>query len=113
MRSEPWRRALSLWERFVGRVVATGYGPHPDDYVHSLWERGQLQAAVEHVPESEYAQRLQVADAAFRGATIEQRPSPLRAYFEIGEEWWWFRIPRRGELSERLRRDEDQWGPPS
>ena len=39
---EPWRRTLDAWERFVTRVVASGYGPHPDDYVHSLWQRGQV-----------------------------------------------------------------------
>jgi hypothetical protein len=102
---------LVRWQRFTSRLATRPYGPWPDDYSFELSWRVRLQELLDSEPDEGLAREIADADSVFLEATVEWKPSPLRRYCRITDDWWWLRIPKLGDLATRLRSDEQHYGP--
>ena len=102
---------LVRWQRFTSRLATRPYGPWPDDYSFELSWRVRLQESLNSEPDKRLARDVADADSVFLEATFEWKPSPLRRYYRVTDDWWWLRIPKLGDLAARLRRDDEQYGP--
>ena len=102
---------LVRWQRFTSRLATRPYGPWPDDYSFELSWRVRLQESLNSEPDKGLAREVAEADSVFLDATFDWKPSPLRRYCRITDDWWWLRIPKRGDLAAFLRRNEEQYGP--
>jgi hypothetical protein len=101
---------LVRWQRFTSRLATRPYGPWPDDYSFELTWRARLKESLNSELDEGLAREVAEADAVFLDATFEWKPSPLRRYCRITDDWWWFRIPKLGDLAARLRSDDKQYG---
>jgi hypothetical protein len=67
-----------------------------------------LKASLHSEPDEGLVREVADADSVFLEATFEWKPSPLRRYCRITDDWWWFRIPKLGDLAVRLRSDDEK-----
>lgn len=90
-------RLRTSWLSFV-EEVADGYTSNVDDYINDLTTRDLIERLIRATPDH-LSVKLKAAveplDARFRECTVYDGADSLAKYYQIGENWWWHRLPSR------------------
>lgn len=98
-------REFRVWSRLTQEVNA--YTATVDDYTNDLCSRDYIDECAARASSGlrmAIEERVRMADATFRGATVDDDDARLGRYFRIDQEsaWWWHRRPSSGPLADYL-----------